>query len=188
MAKIDEELKNMEEGIRRLKVEYQIFFNGNRKKAPEDLKLRVEKISQQLSERSDMTHSQHFRFNTLLTRYYTYRNLWRRLQQKQERGKEDKKDAALLNKSDQNKPVQETFRISLSNPGMEEEKVRSLYDALLQYKNVNAEKLSLSFQQFEKYIATQTKNIRNHKGCSSVTYIIALEGDVVRFTATAEKS
>jgi hypothetical protein len=188
MVKIDEELKNMEEGIRRLKVEYQIFFNGNRKKAPEDLRLRLERISQQLSERSDMTQSQRFLYNTLLTRYYTYRNLWRRLLQKQERGKDNKKEAESLYKSTEKEPAKEKFRISLSNPVMEEDKVKSLYDALLQYKDVNAEKLQFSFQQFEKYISTQTKNIRSYKGCPSVTYIIALEEGVVRFTATAEKS
>ncbi len=187
MAKIEEELKNMEDGLRRLKVEYQIFFNGNRKKAPEDMRLRLERLSQQLSERHDMNASQRFRYNTLLTRYYTYRNLWRRLLQKKERGKEDTKDAKSVAESKEKETVKEKFRISLSDPKLEEGKVKSLYDALKQYKKANAEEISISFQQFEKYIDTQTQNIRSHKDCPCVTYTVSLVEGIVRFTATAEK-
>jgi len=188
MIKIDEELKNMEEVLRRLKVEYQIFFNGNRKKSPEDLRLRLENISKQLSERPNMTQAQRFRYNTLLTRYYAYRSLWRRIQQKQERGQEEKKAPRTSSEVTSKKPVLEKFRISLSDPKVEGDKVRNLYDALLHYKKTNSEDLPLAYQQFEKYIDAQTQNICKDKGCDCVTYVIELEGDVVRFTATAEKS
>lgn len=189
MVKIDEELKNMEDVLRRLKVEYQVFFNGNRKKPPEDMKLRLEKISKQLSDRSDMTHAQRFRFNTLLTRYYTYKNLWRRTLQKQENSKEDPKtEAPPPSAAAKKKPADEKIRVCLSDPQTEADKVKSLYDTLLHYKKVNLEEMPFSYQQFAKYIASQTQHIRINKGCSRVTFTIILEGDSVRFTATAEKS
>lgn len=187
MSKIDEELKNMEDALRRLKIEYQIFFNGSRKKSPEDLRLRLEKMSQQLSERSDMTQLQRFRYNTLLTRYYTFRNLWRRTIQKMERGKEEKKDPPVSSSIPGKESAVEKFRISLSNPKSEGDKIRRLYDALVHYKKMNSEDLQLAYPQFEKYIAAQTHNIRKDKGCSCVTYTVSLEGDIVRFTAAAEK-
>jgi hypothetical protein len=188
MLKIDEELKNMEDVLRRLKIEYQIFFNGSRKKPPQDLRLRLEKISRQLSERSDMTQLQRFRYNTLLTRYNTLRSLWRRTIQKMEQGKEAKKDPPVSTPIQSAEAAVEKFRISLSNPGSEGDKVRHLYDTLLHYKKMNSEDLRLAYSQFERYIEVQTQNIRKDKGCSRVTYTIVLEGDVVRFTAAAEKS
>jgi hypothetical protein len=188
MSKIDEELKNMEDALRRLKIEYQIFFNGSRKKPPEDMRLRLEKSSQQLSERSDMTPLQRFRYNTLLTRYYTFRNLWRRTMQKMEQGKEEEKGPPVASPIQGKKSAVEKFCVSLSDPESEEDKVRHLYDALLRYKKRNSEGLPLTYPQFETYIEAQTQNIRKDKGCASVTYTVSLEGDIVRFTATAEKA
>ena len=80
----DEDLENLEEGLRRLKVEYHIFLSGSRKKPPDDLRIRVERIVKKLSESSDMSFSQRFRFSTLVTRYYVYKDLWRREVQNRE--------------------------------------------------------------------------------------------------------
>ena len=41
MASLEEQLKDMDEGLRRLKIEYHILFNGHRKQPPEDLRLRL---------------------------------------------------------------------------------------------------------------------------------------------------
>ena len=117
MPTLEEELKNMDEGLRRLKIEYHIFFNGGRKKPPEDLKLRVERLAKQLSERSDMTPTQRFRYTTLVTRYHTYRNLWRRTLQEREKGQEARKEALARAgiTPDIHTPT-EKFRISLADP------------------------------------------------------------------------
>ena len=136
MANLEEELKNMEEGLRRLKIEYHIFFNGNRKKPPEDLRFSLERLAKQLSERAGMTPAQRFRYTTLLTRFYTYRNLWRRMLQEREKGKEPKKDKATRSTppSQGKRGSTEKFRISIADAGAEQDKVKSLYDALTRLK------------------------------------------------------
>jgi len=189
MVTLEEELKNLDEGLRRLKIEYHIFFNGGRKKPPEDLSQRVGRLAKQLSERSDMTPTQRFRYTTLVTRYHTYRNLWRRTLQEKERGQEAKKEALVqaATSPDTNAPA-EKFRVSLSDPETEKDRVKSLYDALLQQKMENSEESPISYRQFAKFIASQTQNIRNRYGCDRVTYIVALERGVVRVTAAADKS
>jgi hypothetical protein len=189
MANLEEELKNMEEGLRRLKIEYHIFFNGNRKKPPEDLRLRLERLAKQLSERAGMTQAQRFRYTTLLTRYYTYRSLWRRILQEREKGLEPKSDKANLTAkpSPGARRSIEQFRISITDPKAEEDKVRSLYDALTRLKEEeNSEESPAPFPQFAKFIAAQTHDIRNKYGCVSVAYVIAMEEGAIRFTAAAE--
>src|SRR5512136_2219888 len=79
----EEDLLELEDGIRKLKVEYDIFFNGNRKKPPDDLRFRVEKLIRRLSE-SSMAFQERFRYNTLVARFYVYRDLWRRSQGERE--------------------------------------------------------------------------------------------------------
>ena len=39
---VDQELTILEDSIRRLKIEYEIFFNGGAKRLPYDLRWRVE--------------------------------------------------------------------------------------------------------------------------------------------------
>jgi hypothetical protein len=155
MAGLEEQLKNMDEGLRRLKIEYHIFFNGNRKTPPEDLRMRLERLAKQLSERADMTQAQRFRYTTLLTRYYTYRSLWRRMQQDREKGREPKgkKASMSVNPSPGRGGSREQFRISISDPGKEEERIKSLYKALVRLKQENSDKAPVPYPQFAKYAA-----------------------------------
>ena len=188
MANLDEELKNMDEGLRRLKIEYHVFLNGNRKKPPEDLRLRLEKLAKNLSERAGMTPAQRFRYNTLLTRYYAYRNLWRRILQEREKGRNLKSEETSLSvdPSEDTGQSVERFRISITDPEAEEEKIKSLHKALVRYQKENSEETPIPYPRFLKYITAQTHNIRNKHGCVSVAYVIALEESAIRFMAAAE--
>ena len=77
--------------------------------------------------------------------------------------------------------------ISISDPKTEEEKVRQLYDALVSLKSKGSQQTPISYQQFAKYIATQTSGIQKKHGCEKVAFTIALDEDAIRFTAAAEK-
>ncbi|MBN1567320.1 MAG: hypothetical protein JXA73_05710 [Acidobacteria bacterium] len=184
----DDDLSNLEDWIRRLKIEYHIFFTGNRKKPPEDLRMRVETLVKKLSESTDMNYTQRFRFSTLVTRFYVYRDLWRRTTQEREMDVISKE--AAVPKSDTSassaKIPAEAIRITISDPKTEEEKVRQLYDALIRIKSKESQQTPISYQQFSKYIATQTQGIQKKHGCSKVAFTIALDENAIRFTATAE--
>jgi hypothetical protein len=185
---IDEDLTNMEDWLRRLKIEYQVFFAGNRKKPPDDLRMRVETLVKRLSECIDMSYSQRFRFSTLVTRFYVYRDLWRRTTLDREMDIASKETAPPKTGSAQKqvKPPAEHIRISISDPKIEEEKVRQLYDALIHIKSKETQQTPISYQQFAKYIATQTLGIQKRHGCTKVAFTIALDEDAIRFTASAE--
>jgi hypothetical protein len=183
----NEDLTNLDEWIRRLKIEYHIFFNGHRAKPPDDLRFRVERLVKKLSDCPDLSFSQRFRFSTLVTRFYVYRDLWRRTQQNHEMGTESKDAATGPTPNSQNlSHPASTVRISISDPKAEEEKVRELYEALLKIKGTEKQETQLSYPQFVKYIATQTQSIREKFGCSNVAFTIALEDEAIRFTAVAE--
>jgi hypothetical protein len=185
----DEDLTNFEDGLRRLKIEYHIFFSGNRKNPPDDLRIRVENIVKRLSECSDMSFSQRFRFSTLVTRFYVYKDLWRRTTQSRELDVSNKEaparkaDTSPRNAGNPAKAIS----ISISDPKAEEEKVRRLYDALVSLKGKESQQTPISYQQFAKYIATQTSGIQKKHGCTNVAFTIALDEDAIRFTAAAEK-
>jgi hypothetical protein len=184
----DEDLENLDEGLRRLKIEYHIFLSGNRKKPPDDLRIRVERLIKKLSESADMNFSQRFRFSTLVTRYYVYKDLWRREVQKREldlTAKGEPVPEAGAPAQSSNAPA-EAIRISISDPKVEEEKVRQLYDVLMHLKRKDTQETPISYPQFAKYIATQTLGLRKRYGCARVAFTIALDEDSLRFTAAAD--
>jgi hypothetical protein len=190
----DDDLTSLEDGLRRLKIEYHIFFSGNRKKPPDELRMRIETLVKRLSECSDMSYSQRFRFSTLVTRFYVYRDLWRRTTQEREMDLAARDAAALRNTTsakadttpEQAKPHKEAIRISISDPKAEETKIRQLYDALIRIKGTESQQTPISYQQFAKYIAAQTSGIQKKSGCSKVAFTISLDEDAIKFTAAAE--
>ncbi len=184
----DEDLKNLEEWIRRLKIEYDIFFVGNRKKPPDELRMRVEKCVKRLSDATDMSFSQRFLYNTLITRFYVFRDHWRRTQLEHESAGDPALGTVTSRRSTSrdDKPgiTSQDVAISISDPESEGENVRRLYDELLRMKRVlSGQSPDISYQQFTSYIAKKTLGIKDAQRCNSVTFRIALENNNIRFFA-----
>jgi hypothetical protein len=76
---IDMQLAKLEEDIRRLKIEFDIFFNGGQKRPPLEFRGRVEAALKRISDDRNLTFAQRYLFNSLMSRYTSYRELWRRL-------------------------------------------------------------------------------------------------------------
>jgi len=189
----DEDLKHLEEWIRRLKIEYDIFFIGNRKKPPDDLRMRIEKLVKRLSEVGDMSISQRFLYNTLIARFYVHRDLWRRTQQERESAEGT---AGVPAPTKHTKPPDQPetsmprdVQVSISDPEVEAGSVRRLYDELLRMKGGHAkESPDISYRQFAAYVANQMRGIKTKHHCNSVTFRIALEDKTIKFMAKADNS
>src|SRR6266852_6311437 len=52
MATIDEELSQLERDVRQLKIEYEMFFGGGRKRPPTEIEWRIELITKRYAERA----------------------------------------------------------------------------------------------------------------------------------------
>jgi len=190
----EEDLNAIEDLLRRLKVEYDIFFNGNRKRPPDELRGRLEKLIKKLSQAGNMSFSERFQFNTLMARFYLYRDVWRRMTTKQELGIE-KEAQALAGKHPpavdapaHNAGVEEV-RICIDNADTDSGKIRELYDALVRLSGKCAkEPPKISFQKFSRYVAAQAQSIRQKYKCPRVIFTLALEEDAIKFRAAATDS
>jgi hypothetical protein len=92
---IDEELNFLEENVRRLKVEYDVYFGGGARKAPTDLEWRVQGLIKKYSDSQKLTAQQRFKYNTMVQRYGTYSDLWRQKLRIREEGYRRPQDALL---------------------------------------------------------------------------------------------
>ena len=86
MIKQDDELDKLEEDIRRLKSRYDQFFNGITKLPPSFERTQLEAMIHELNRQKMRDNGRRFRFNTLLSRYNQYREMWGRKMREREEG------------------------------------------------------------------------------------------------------
>src|ERR1700722_3264253 len=88
MATIDEELGQLERDIRQLKIEYDQYFGGGRKRPPTEIEWRIEMIVKRYAERSgELKFGQRFRYNNLTQTYAKYKDIFRKKVQLKEEGR-----------------------------------------------------------------------------------------------------
>ncbi len=191
MSSYDDDLTNLDDWLRRLKIEYDIFFNGHRKKPPEDLRLRLDKLVKKLGESAGMSIAQRFRYTTLIGRYCVYRDLWRRTLSERESGLEPGEGAkpqTLKPAARADEEHAKGIRVSISNPATDQGEIRRLYDAVVRIRASRAAAApQMPFSQFAEYIASQTQKIKQKSGCTSVQFTLVVEDDAVKFTAKPAK-
>ena len=88
MANIDEELGQMERDIRQLKIEYDQYFGGGRKRPPTEIEWRIELLVKRYGERGgELKIGQRFRFNNLTQTYAKYKDIFRKKSALKEEGR-----------------------------------------------------------------------------------------------------
>lgn len=77
-AEIDKQLSKLEDDIRKLKIDFDIYFNGAVKRPPLEARARLESNVKRIADNRNLTYAQRYYFNSLVSRFTSYRELWRR--------------------------------------------------------------------------------------------------------------
>jgi len=91
----DEELGVLEQQLRRLKIEYEMYFNNPTKRPPTDIEWKVLAILRKFSDGARINFSQRFRYNSLAQQYAVQSDLWRKKSRIREEGYRRPQDALL---------------------------------------------------------------------------------------------
>jgi hypothetical protein len=75
---LDQQLSRLEDDIRKLKIDFDIYFNGANKRPPLEARARLESFIKRVADNRNLTFAQRYYFNTLVSRFTSYRELWRR--------------------------------------------------------------------------------------------------------------
>ena len=201
MATIDEELAGLERDIRQLKIEYDQYFGGGRKRPPTEIEWRIELIIKRYAERGgDLKYGQRFRLNNLTQTYAKYKDIFRKKTQQKEEGKVQRHFGAAAKAIEAERahknpekpaaapaaPAQAAtvasgaFRVTCSEPEREAEKVDQLYHAFLSAKQQAGEQTGkLSRSSFNEFVLKKTKDLQKQKNCRDVEYVVeVVEGQV----------
>jgi hypothetical protein len=184
----DEQLARLEEDIRRLRIEFDIFFNGAAKRPPYDTKGRVETVIKRLGDDRTLNYAQRFRYNSLNARYTAFRDLWRRLMQGREEGR-DLQSTARANAREESRKVSQSVSFVCADAHKDVEMVKNLYESLIEAKRQCGEPTeSLSFAQFHNLIATKADGLKERLGCERVQFSVTIDSGHVSFKARADRS
>jgi len=77
-ASLDQEIQRLEDGIRKLKIDFDIYFNGSAKRPPLEARARLESNIKRISDDRTLTFAQRYKLTALVSRFTSYRELWRR--------------------------------------------------------------------------------------------------------------
>ena len=183
---VDEQLKRLEEDIRRLKIEFDIYFNGASKRPPYDTKGRVETMLKRLADDRSLSFAQRYLLNSLGARYTSFRELWRRTMQGREEGRDAAAAARASARVEANSAESSTTFIC-DDAHKDVPTIKQLYDALIEAKMKCGEPTDdLSFPRFHHLVATKTDNLKERLGCERVRFSIDVEGGRVSFKAKGE--
>ena len=178
---VDEELTQLEESLRRLKIEFDIYFNSGSQRPPNDTQWRVESLIKKFSDSTKLTFAQRFRYNAIAQRYAVFNDLWRQRVKAREEG--PRMTAAGLR---QMAPKSAAFRVEWRDPIAEADKVDKLFAALVEAKKQCGESLdNLPADAFKKFVLQKTAQLKRDFKCDQVQYVVEVEEGQVKLKAKA---
>lgn len=185
---IEDQLARLEDDIRRLKIEFEIFFNGCSRKPPYDTKGRVDTMMKRLGDDRTLTFAQRYHFNSLSARYNAFRDLWRRTMQGREEGRDARATARATAKEQAVADFHRTEFVC-QDAHKDVALVKDIYSKLVEAKKVCGEPVEdFSFPRFHRLIASQADGLKKRLGCDRVSFSIDVEGGHVSFKARANRS
>jgi hypothetical protein len=207
---IDEELNLLDQQLRRLKIEYEIFFNNPSKRPPTDIEWKVVTLIRKFSDGARLKFAQRYRYNEMAQRYAIQSDLWRKKMRIREEGYRRPQDALLsvqgvriadeieakhhtaygLSKKTEatdEASADKGFSVECSGAAPERDKVESLYKALSAAKQKSGEKVSGSLDSFAAFVQKKTAELRKQHNCDSVVYSVELQDGQAKLRAKAKQ-
>ena len=198
---VDEEISKLDDNLRRLKIEYDVYFGGGSKKPPADTEWRVSNSMKRIGETLKLNYAQRFRYNAIAQRYAVFTDLWRQKMKVKEEGyrrpadamlgisglrREQEVAAALAVSSKGKKHEEKPFSVACSDPSKEKETVKALFEAMAEARRKAGRPADASFSSFENFVQKKTEQLRRQYGCHSVQYTVEVAEGQVRLKAKAK--
>jgi hypothetical protein len=181
-----------------LKIEYDMYFGGGRKRPPTEIEWRIELMVKRYAERGgELKYGQRFRYSNLAQTYAKYKDVFRKRLAQREEGKVQRHFGAAAKAIEAERAkIQVTtvtapatgghaedskaFRMVCSEPEKETEKVDQLYEAFLQAKQQAGEETAkLTKSGFNEFVRKKTKDLQETKNCRDVEYVVeVIDGQV----------
>ncbi|MEO8260284.1 MAG: MXAN_5187 C-terminal domain-containing protein [Acidobacteriota bacterium] len=184
---IDQDLQRLETELKRLEVEYNMFFAGRLTKPPWDTRGRVEALVKQYDRAHFQNFGDRFRFQSLQSRFNTFVALWDRGLRAREEGRPGPFPVRRADEPDDPKrPQDRILRVTtLQDPMRELDRLQELYESVMEARRESGLDV-VPFQKFAELVTSQVSQLRSGDS-GQVAFRVMVKDGKVRFTARALK-
>jgi hypothetical protein len=184
---IDEALDELDQNIKRLRIEYEQHFVGTLKRPPSMLQGQVQKVIQTFSAQPPRSTRQKFRFNQLNSRYQVFRQQWGRTLRQIEEGTY-KPHRFRVKQHEKETPIERSAAApepAARAPGG----LDALYGALLRaHEKLGEGRAAPDRARLEEMVRRQTAEIRARHGDAKIRFKVVTENGRAKVMATVSKS
>lgn len=187
-----EALDFFDESLRRLKTNYDLFFNGARKLPPMEDRRRLDALVQELAKDPVRDNALRFRYNTLLSRYNQFRELWGRKMRELEEGPMDwrKRNAAMrqpITRSEPPTPSRVTYTDAESyvrvGPSTNGEALLELVSQINDANRKLGKNGAVSLEQVTQMVAKQAESLRSRFNVSTIGFKVDINEGKIKLKA-----
>ena len=197
----ESDLKGVDDGIRKLRVEYELYFSGQRKRPPDDERRALDQLVRRLGTAAFRSSAERFQYGNVIGRYNLYCELWEKQLREREEGPRDprKRRAALSGQmptaSTQqvsvapaaapappaNAPQRNTVEVKVGIDN--EESSRQIYEKYVAARESSGEGAGVPFDRFRKLIDDQVVALARKTGSVAIEFDVKLADGKVKLVA-----
>lgn len=189
-TEIQADLQTLAAEMRKLEIEYTMFFAGRLPRPPWETRSRVEKIIKRWDRARIDSSTDRFRFGSLQSRYSTFADLWDRGQRAREEGRagpfaHQQPPPATAPPKERAPEDQVLYVTTFTDLRKEMDKLEGLYETLMDARRETGEKV-VPFHKFANVVKKQVNQLRS-SGNPEVAFRVALKDGHVSLTARGLK-
>jgi hypothetical protein len=183
---IDEVLDELDQDIKRLRIEYEQHFAGTLRRPPMLTQGRVQKVILQFSATPPRSTRQKFRFNQLNSRYQVFRQQWgRTLRQIEEGTYKPHRFRVRMHEDEEAQPPAPAVPPAEAKA---QKGIDALYGALLRAKQQVGDSSAPDRAKLEELVRRQTAELRAKHGDARIRFKVVTENGRAKVKATVSKN
>jgi hypothetical protein len=195
-SQTDEDLGRLERDIRQLKIEFEQYFGGGRKRPPAEIEWRIEQVIKRYGDRAaEMNYGQRFRYGNLAQTYSKYREIFHKRMQQREEGTVQRHFGAAAKaieaeRARSRRPAAPaspasppSVAVTCSDLERESGKVDELYRAFREALSTAGESVDrLTREKFQQFLLQKSEQIRKQSG-EKIEFLVSVENGKARLKA-----
>jgi hypothetical protein len=193
---LQDDLDRIDVMMRQLQVKWEMFFNGQEKRPPQELQGQVDVLIKRVSNTEIRNNGDRFRFQGLSARFTTFNELWQKKLRAREEGRAFGMHGIKAETLPPPRPplaaappppphAPQEFRVS--DPSRDNNAVRALYDRYVEERRRTGEAAAPAFEAFQALIGKQAQKILSDKGASAVDFRLETKDGKVSLKAKVVK-
>lgn len=175
---IEADIARLETGLRQLKVQYDMFFNGALKLPPREEHAALARLVRKHMNTSMAQYAQRFHFNALVSRYNSLSEHWGKTVRTLEEG--DRRAPTPTRRSEREQLV---AQCRVRDPRGDDEAMRELYKCFVEARRKAGVPKSPTYDKFVRGVAGHADQLRKNSGCGEIELRLVVRDDKVQLKA-----